>query len=118
MHVGDILEEVRGRFWERGAMSSAGEEDVNMASQQKQRWIKYYCEECKAWETREMFEVVAGIGVGHHDVLAAGSFDPGDEGCAVAADRDVHDARAFCYGNFLRPIAAAVVGDDDFAGDA
>ena len=50
-------------------MSAVGDEDVNvnevgvsvgsvsMATQQKRRWIKYYCEECKAWETREMFEV-------------------------------------------------------------
>jgi hypothetical protein len=37
-----------------GAM--AGDGDVGVA-QQKRRWIKYYCEECKAWETREMFEV-------------------------------------------------------------
>jgi hypothetical protein len=28
------------------------------ASGLKRRWIKYYCEECEAWETREMFEVV------------------------------------------------------------
>lgn len=43
-----------------GAMSAAaGDEDaVRLAPQQQQRrWVKYYCEECKAWETREMFEV-------------------------------------------------------------
>lgn len=45
------------------AAAGTGDEDVNMATQQKRRWIKYYCEECKAWETREMFEV-AKLGQG------------------------------------------------------
>ena len=30
--------------------------------------------------TRELAEVVAGVGVGHEDVFAAGGFDAGDEG--------------------------------------
>ncbi|KAG0607500.1 hypothetical protein M758_8G033500 [Ceratodon purpureus] len=45
------------------AVAGTGDEDVSMATQQKRRWIKYYCEECKAWETREMFEV-AKLGQG------------------------------------------------------
>lgn len=45
------------------AMSVSGEKGVMAAeevktSNQKRMWIKYYCEECKAWETREMFEVM------------------------------------------------------------
>ncbi len=64
-----------------------------------------------------MLEVVAGVGVGHEDVLAAGGFDAGDEGGAVAADGDVDDAGAFVGGDLLGAVGAAVVGDDDFAGD-
>ncbi len=61
--------------------------------------------------------MVAGVGVGHEDVLAAGGFDAGDEGGAVAADGDVDDAGAFVGGDLLGAVGAAVVGDDDFAGD-
>ena len=38
-------------------------------------------------EARKMFEVVAGVGVGHEDVLAARGLDTGDEGGAVATRR-------------------------------
>ncbi len=68
-------------------------------------------------EAGQMFEVVAGVGVGHEDVLAAGGFDSGDEGGAVAADGDVDDAGAFVGGDLLGAVGAAVVGDDDLAGD-
>ncbi len=68
-------------------------------------------------EAGQMVEVVAGIGVGHEDVLAVGGFDAGHEGCAVAANRDGNDAGAFVGGDLLRAVGAAVVGDDDLAGD-
>ena len=68
-------------------------------------------------EAGEVFEVVAGVGVGHEDVFAVGGLDAGDKGGAVAADGHVDDAGAFVGGDFLGAVGAAVVGDDDFAGD-
>lgn len=49
-------------FGKAEAKFATGKEDI-MASEDvktshdKQMWIKYYCEECETWETREMFEV-------------------------------------------------------------
>ncbi len=68
-------------------------------------------------EAGELAEVVAGVGVGHEDVFAFGGLDAGHEGGAVAADRDRDDAGAFVCRDFLRAVGAAVVGDDDLAGD-
>ena len=67
-------------------------------------------------EAGQMLEVVAGVGVGHHDVLAAGGLDAGDERRAVAAGGDVDDARAFDQRDGLRAVSRAVIGDEDFAG--
>ena len=69
-------------------------------------------------EAGQMFEVVAGVGVGHHHVLAAGRLDAGDQRRAVAAGGDVDYARAFDQRDLQRPVDRAVVGDHDFAGKA
>jgi hypothetical protein len=66
-------------------------------------------------EARQMFEVVAGVGVGHHNVLAAGGLDAGDQRCAVAAGGDINHARAFRQRNGLRAVDRAIIGDQDFA---
>lgn len=65
------------RFWkgrEPRAMSSSSppEED------KKRMWIKYYCEECKAWETRELFEanLLSSHGVVVPGAEAASSSSP------------------------------------------
>ena len=68
-------------------------------------------------EAGELAEVVTGVGVGHEDVFSVGGLDAGHEGRAVAADWNVDDAGAFVGGDFLRAVGAAVVGDDDLAGD-
>ena len=65
-----------------------------------------------------MLEVIAGVGVGHEDVLAISGFDPGDEGCAVAAGGDIDDAGAFGEGDGLGAVGAAVIGYYYFACDA
>lgn len=52
--------------------SSPPEED------KKRMWIKYYCEECKAWETRELFEanLLSSHGVVVPGAEAASSSSP------------------------------------------
>ena len=64
-----------------------------------------------------MFEVVAGVGVGHEDVFAASDLDAGDKGGTVTAGGYVDDAGTFVSGDLLRAVGAAVVGNDDFTGD-
>ena len=63
-------------------------------------------------------EVVREVGVGHHDVAAAGGGEAGQVGAAVAAPRLVDDARAGGGGQLGAAVLGRVVGDDDLAGDA
>ena len=62
-------------------------------------------------------EIVAVVGVAHDEVLAAGCGDAAHEGVAVAAAGDVDDASAEFASDLLGAVGAAVVADDDFAGD-
>ena len=55
-------------------------------------------------EARDVRELVAVVGVGHEDVLAARGANAGVEGSAVAADGDGHDARAVVYRDLLRAV--------------
>ena len=66
----------------------------------------------------EAGEVVAVVGVAHDDVAAARRRDPGPQRRPVAALGDGDDARAARQRIFHRSVARAVVGDQDFAGDA
>ena len=68
-------------------------------------------------ERHEIGEVVAVVGVAHDDVPAAGGGDGPHERGAIAAYRDVDNARARTPGDLLRAIRAAVVADHDLAGD-
>ena len=65
---------------------------------------------------RGVAEVVAGVGIGHEDVFAAGGFDAGHEGGAVAR-MGTATTRAPSSWRYLRAVGAAVVGDEDFAVD-
>ena len=69
-------------------------------------------------ERHERGEVVAVVGIGHDDEPPARRRDPSHERAAVALGLDRHDARAPGLGDGLRAVCAAVVGDDDLAGDA
>ena len=69
-------------------------------------------------EARSVREVVAVVGVGHQNVLAARSEDAGVERSAVTADGYGDEARAVVVRNLLRAIGRAVVSNDDLAGDA
>ena len=66
-------------------------------------------------EARDLLEVVGEVGVGHHDVLAAGGGEAGEVGAAVAAAALVDDARAGALGEQRRLVLGGVVGDDDLA---
>src|SRR6185437_11332928 len=69
-------------------------------------------------EARRLCEVIAIVSVPHQDVLAAGRRESAHERAAVALFCYRHDPRAELGGDVLRAVSAAVVGDDDFAGDA
>ena len=51
-----------------------------------------------------MLEVVAGVGVGHHHVLAASGLDAGNQRGAVAAGGNVDHASALREGDGLRAV--------------
>src|SRR5262249_1505453 len=66
-------------------------------------------------ERPELTEVVAVVGVGHHDELGSGGGDPSDERASVSLNGDVDDARAELTSHLPRTVSAAIVRDDDFA---
>ena len=68
-------------------------------------------------ERHERGEVVAVIGIPHDDEPPARRRDPSHERASVALGLDRHDARPPGLGDGLRAVGAAVVGDDDLAGD-
>ena len=68
-------------------------------------------------ETWDVREVVAVVGVGHEDVLAARCGDAGVERCAVSASGHENETCAVRGCDGLRAVGGTVVGDDDFAGD-
>ena len=59
----------------------------------------------------EAGEVVAVVGIAHDDEAAARGPDPAVQRVAVALLGDRHDARACPFGDLLRAVGAAVVGD-------
>ena len=66
----------------------------------------------------ERAEIVAVAGVAHNDVAALCGADAAEQGGAVAPVGDGNDACAGSFGNCLRTIRTAVVGDDDLANHA
>ena len=104
----DGVAEVTVKRWHGSGLDGAGEA---VAHDEVVAFVEFW------EEAGEVFEVVAGVGVGHEDVFAAGGLDAGDEGGSVAADGHVDDAGAFVGGDLLRAVGAAVVGDYDLAGD-
>ena len=69
-------------------------------------------------KTRQVLEVVAGVGVGHHDVPPARGFDACDQRGPIATGGDIDDARSLLRGDALRAIRGSVISDQDLAGDA
>ena len=69
-------------------------------------------------ELRDLAEVVAVVGVAHDHPAAARRGDAAHERRAVATVLDRDDARTEPLGDLLGAVGAAVVGDDDLAGDA
>ena len=65
----------------------------------------------------QLREIVAVVGVTHDDEFSAGRRDSTAQCGSVPSFGDGHHARAEASGNFLRPIRAAVVRDDDLALD-
>ena len=70
-----------------------------------------------AQEVGDLVEVVGEVGVGHHDVRAAGGGEPGQIGAAVAALGFAHDERARGRRQLGAAVVRAVVDDDHLAGD-
>ena len=66
-------------------------------------------------EGAEVVERVAVVGIGHQDVSTARGLDASADGGAVAAHRHVDHARPGRAGEVLRPVGAAVVGEDHLA---
>ena len=71
----------------------------------------------RADERFETAEVVAVVGVGHHDELRTRGRDAGEQRAPVPLDGDVDHAGAQPAGDLLRAVGAAVVGDDHLAVD-
>ena len=69
-------------------------------------------------EARDLAEVVGQVGVGHHDVAAAGGGEAGHVGVAVAAAALVDDAGAGGERERGGVVLGVVVGHDDLAADA
>ena len=62
-------------------------------------------------------EVIAGVGVAHHDESSLRRIDAADEGAAVALALNLHHVRAELTRYQLRAVGAPVVGDDDLRGE-
>ncbi len=69
-------------------------------------------------ERLERTEIVGVVRVAHDDEAAVRGLDAAAQRRAIALLRDRHDAGAQIRGDLLRAVGAAVVGDQDLAGDA
>jgi len=67
--------------------------------------------------SRDLAEVVGEVGVGHHDVLAAGSREAGEIGAAVAAPALEDHPRAGRRRKFRAAVLRGVVDDEHLAAD-
>lgn len=69
-------------------------------------------------KTRQVGEIIAAVGVTHEHVTTQGGRDAAAQGAAVTLGGNGYHAGPRCRGHSLRAVGAAVVGHDDFTGDA
>jgi hypothetical protein len=69
-------------------------------------------------QRRKLAEVVALVGVAHHDEVSASGLDSSHERRAVPTLGNRHNASALRRRNLSRTVRAPVVRNDDLAGDA
>src|SRR5512144_2653140 len=63
--------------------------------------------------TSRFGDVVAVVGVAHDDVAAARRLDSANECASVAAPSDSNHTGTGVLGALVRPVSAAVIGDND-----
>src|SRR5579872_6524675 len=66
-------------------------------------------------KSRDVGEVIAIVGVAHHNIATFGYSDAALQSIAVAFFGHIHQARSTLLGDLLRTVRAAVVRDDYFA---
>ena len=98
--------------WHRAGFDGAAASGESAALHQLEAFAQFFD------ELGRFQQIVAVIGVGHDDVLAASGGNASLQGRAVTAVGDADDSGTTFGSNSARSVGAAVIGDDHFTANA